>query len=115
MKINVDDWHFRPADHGSLIADLFLENGQHAILEVNPMHNREVVNGQIPELIVFGEIPGEKVTDNSAKARWIARPPHRDCPWSNVQLPPIFYHQVQQHLPPTPSTQTAPPEVHPPI
>jgi len=33
--------------------DLFLNNGQHALLEVNPMKDSHVTNGGIPEMIVF--------------------------------------------------------------
>ena len=66
MKIGVDDWHFKYSDNDTLLLDLFLDNGQHALLEVNPMKNPHVVNGEIPEMIVFCELPGEKVKRDRA-------------------------------------------------
>jgi len=98
MKISVDDWHFRGAEGDSLVLDLFLDNGQHALMEVNPMRNLHVVNGDVPEMIVFGEYPGEIVREASPSARWVARPPAPQCPWSHVQLPPVLLQQIQQHL-----------------
>lgn len=95
MKITIDDWHFRPGQDETLLVDLFLGNGQHALLGVNPMRNRNAVNGDIPELIVFGELPGEKLTEGSYIARWITRPPERTCPWSNLQLPPALFQQIK--------------------
>jgi hypothetical protein len=98
MKISVDDWHFRTAEGDSLVLDLFLDNGQHALVEVNPMRNLHLVNGEVPEIIIFGEFPGESLQEASPPARWIARPPAQQCPWSHVQLPPVLFQQIQQHL-----------------
>src|ERR1051325_5116010 len=39
MKITTDDWRFRPPDNDMLVVDVFLNNGQHAVLEVCPMKN----------------------------------------------------------------------------
>ena len=98
MKIESDDWHFRNPENDMLIADLFLSNGQHAILEVSPMKNPHVPNGQVPEMVVFCEFPGEKPTEGNCAARWITRPPDRSCPWSNVQIPPALAQQIRQKL-----------------
>ncbi len=95
MKISVDDWHFRQRTEDSLVLDVFLDNGQHALLEVNSMKNSRVVNGAIPEMIVFCELPGEKITAERCTARWIARPPDRTCPWSNVQVPMALMEQIK--------------------
>jgi hypothetical protein len=98
MKISVDDWHFREPDQETLVLDVFLDNGQHALLEVNPMKNPAVVNGEIPEMIVFCELPGEKISEEQCPARWIARPPDRSCPWSNVQVPMALMQQIKGRL-----------------
>ena len=98
MNIGVDDWHFRAAESDSLVVDVFLNNGQHALMEVNPMRNPHLVNGEIPEMILFGECPGETLHEASPPARWIARPPSPQCQWSRVQLPPVLCQQIQQHL-----------------
>jgi hypothetical protein len=98
MKFNADDWHFRSSESDALLLDLFLSNGQHALLEINPMKNPGTPNGQIPEMVVFCEFPGEKLAENSCVARWIARPPNKTCPWSNVEVPPSLLQQIRQKL-----------------
>lgn len=98
MKITADDWHFRSFENDTLVIDLFLSNGQHAILSVSPMKNGSAPNGQIPEMVVFCEFPGEKVAENNCAARWVARPPDRTCAWSNVQIPPSLMQQIRQKL-----------------
>jgi hypothetical protein len=98
MKICVDDWHFRDPVENTLVLDLFLDNGQHALLEVNPMKNAAVVNGEIPELIAFCELPGEKISAASCPARWISRPPDRTCPWSNIEMPMALTQQIRLRL-----------------
>jgi hypothetical protein len=98
MKITVDDWHFRERAGDTVLVDLFLDNGQHALLEVNAMRNHEVVNGTIPEMIVFCEMPGEKLSADPCTARWIARPPERHCAWSNVQVTQALMQQLDQRL-----------------
>ena len=98
MKISADDWHFRPSENDRFLIDLFLSNGQHAMLEVCPMNNPNTPNGQVPELVVFCEFPGEKLAESNCVARWISRPPDRSCPWSNVQLPPALLQQIRQKL-----------------
>ena len=95
MKISVDDWHFRDRTEDPLVLDVFLDNGQHALLEVNSMKNVAVVNGEIPEMIVFCELPGERISEENCPARWIARPPNRSCPWSNVQMPMALIEQIK--------------------
>jgi hypothetical protein len=98
MKISVDDWHFRPAEGEMLVLDAYLDNGQHAVIEVNPMKNAMITNGEIPEIIVFCELPGERVAETGCATRWIARPPSRECDWSNVQLPVALLEQIRDRL-----------------
>ena len=98
MKISVDDWHFRDRNEEPLVLDAFLDNGQHALLEVNSMRNSAVVNGEIPEMIIFCELPGEKISEQDCPARWISRPPNRSCPWSNVQLPLALMEQIKTKI-----------------
>jgi hypothetical protein len=98
MKISVDDWHFRDRTEDALVLDVFLDNGQHAVLEVNSMKNVAVVNGEIPEMIVFCELPGEKISEENCPARWIARPPNRTCAWSNVQMPRALMEQIKGRM-----------------
>ena len=98
MKITADDWHFRSFEHDTLVIDLFLSNAQHAILVVSPMKNGNAPNGQIPEMVVFCEFPGEKVAEENCVARYITRPPDRTCAWSNVQVPPALMQQIRQKL-----------------
>jgi len=66
-----------------------------AMLEINPMKNPHVPNGEIPEMIVFCDLPGEKVAEQNCPARWISRPPDRGCSWSNVQLPLALAQQIK--------------------
>jgi hypothetical protein len=98
MKINVDDWHFKPSPPDSLSLDLYLDNGQHALLEVYPMRHPTAINGEIPEMVVFCELPGEKLAEGNCHARWVARPPDRSCPWSNVQAPLALMQQIRERL-----------------
>lgn len=100
MRISVDDWHFREARAELVLLDVFLDNGQHGVLEINPMRNLTAVNGEVPEMIMFCEMPGERITEEGAPARWIARPPSRECPWSCVQLPHALLEQIKQRLGP---------------
>lgn len=98
MKIGVDDWHFRPSENDTVVLDVFLDNGQHAMLEVNAMRNTQVVNGEVPEMIVFCELPGEKLVEGTCPARWIARPPNKSCAWSNVTPPMALIQQIKDRL-----------------
>lgn len=98
MRISVDDWHFREAQAEVVLLDVFLDNGQHGMLEINPMRNLTTVNGAVPEMIMFCEMPGERISEEGAPARWIARPPSRECPWSSVQLPAALLEQIKQRL-----------------
>jgi len=98
MKIGVDDWHFRSSENDTLLLDVFLDNGQHALLEVNPMKNTQVVNGGIPEMILFCEMPGEKLVEGTCASRWIARPPNKSCAWSNVAPPMALMQQIKDRL-----------------
>jgi hypothetical protein len=98
MKITADDWHFRPPQNGSLIIDVFLSNAQHALLQVNPMKDPAIINGQIPEMIVYCELLGEKIKEGPCPARWISRPPQKACEWSHVEIPPALMQQIKQKL-----------------
>ena len=95
MKISVDDWHFREESAEMLVLDVFLDNGQHAVMEVNPMKSVAVPNGDVPEIILFCELPGEKVSETGCPARWVSRPPSRQCAWSNVTLPAALMEQIR--------------------
>jgi hypothetical protein len=95
MKISVDDWHFRNDAADLIVLDVFLDNGQHAVMEVNVMKDRSVPNGDVPEIIVFCELPGERVAESGCTARWVSRPPSRECPWSGVQLPAALLDQIR--------------------
>lgn len=108
MKINIDDWHFREPVDDTLVLDAFLDNGQHALLEINSMKNPAVVNGDIPEIIAFCELPGEKITEHHCPARWVARPPDKSCPWSNVQIPMALIQQLKARLATTTPATTKP-------
>jgi hypothetical protein len=98
MRISVDDWHFKEAGPDMLLLDLFLDNGQHGLLEVNPMRTPNTVAADVPEMIVFCELPGEKIAEEGCPARWVARPPSRECPWSSVQIPLALMEQIKQRL-----------------
>ena len=98
MRIGIDDWHFREDSTETLVLDVYLDNGQHAVMEVNPMCNREVTNGAIPEVIVFCEYPGEKVSETECPARWVYRPPTQACPWSHVEIPLALTQQIDARL-----------------
>ena len=99
MIINVDDWRFKPeADNGCAVAvDLFLTNGQLARLEVFPLVNPNSMDDQIPELVVLGEAPGEKL-HASPPRRWITRAPHRQSEWSQVELSETLIQQINERL-----------------
>jgi len=98
MKTAIDDWRFKTADEGILLADVYLANGQHALLEVNPLVNPKVSAESVPEIIVFCEMPGERITGGCGPGRWISRPPNRSCPWSSVEIPPALEHQIRDRL-----------------
>lgn len=80
MKYQVDDWHFRPTESNVLAAELFLDNGQKAILEVLPLAYQRTQNSAGNEMIVWSELPGELTDEGTCTARWISRPP----PTANV-------------------------------
>ena len=98
MRIGVDDWHFKEVGPDVLLLDLFLDNGQHGLLEVNPMRVLNSALADVPGMIVFCEMPGERIAEQGCPARWVARPPSRDCPWSNVQIPLALMEQIKQRL-----------------
>jgi hypothetical protein len=98
MKLSPDDWMFKPSDPDQVLVSLFLNNGQHALLEINPVHISHAGGPQVPEIIVHCELPGEKLTDPKPSRRWIARPPDRTCQWSRVELPPTLTHQIEQRI-----------------
>ena len=98
MKIPVDDWHFKSLEGDCLVVDLYLLNGQHAILEAHPMKDEQAPDGDIPEMVVTGEMPGEKVHEEGMRRRWIARPPSASCEWSHVELSGALLRQIQERL-----------------
>lgn len=98
MNYQVDDWQFRPAENDALAAELFLDNGQRAILEVLPLIYSRTNASAGCEMIVWCEMPGEHVEHGTCQARWINRPPDPSCPWSRVLLPEALVEQIQEHL-----------------
>ena len=98
MKTSIDDWRFKAAEEGVLLADVYLANGQHALLEVNPLINPKQPGQPVPEIIVFCEMPGERIAGGCGPGRWIARPPNRSCSWSNVEIPPALEQQIHDRL-----------------
>lgn len=98
MKTQVDDWQFRPAENDLIAVELFLNNGQRAILEVLPMMYSRSSAAAGCEMIVWCELPGEVLDDGTCKARWISRAPDASCPWSHVELPPALLGQIEEHL-----------------
>ena len=108
MIINVDDWRFRSeADKGCALAvELFLTNGQLARLEVFPLVNPNSVDDQIPELVVVGEAPGEKLHESPPR-RWITRAPDRQSEWSQVELSETLIRQINDKLAQAPTQELA--------
>ncbi len=100
MKLNADDWKFiTPTTLGCVVAvDLFLDNGQHARLEVFPLFYSHATGEQIPEIIVYCEMPGEKLHQQPETKRWISRPLDKSCPWSSVELTPTLIRQINETL-----------------
>ena len=100
MKLNVDDWHFTttPNPNSVVAVDLYLDNGQHARLEVIPLINPYVEADQIPEIIIYCEMPGEKLLEEPEPRRWITRPADRSCEWSSVELSPTLIRQINDRL-----------------
>ena len=98
MKTQVDDWQFRPTENDVIAAELFLDNGQRAILEVLPMMYSRSSAAAGCEMVVWCELPGEVLDDGTCKARWISRAPDPSCGWSHVELPPAFLEQIDEHL-----------------
>lgn len=98
MKTQVDDWHFRPAENDVIAAELFLDNGQRAVLEVLPLVYSRSGNAAGCEMIVWCEVPGEVIDEGSCKARWISRAPDPACLWSHVELPEALIQQIEERL-----------------
>ena len=73
MKTQIDDWQFRPSEPETLAADLFLDNGQRAVLEVLPLLYSRTGAAAGCEMIVWCELPGELIDDGTCKARWVSR------------------------------------------
>jgi hypothetical protein len=98
MKIGVEDWHFRSIENDVIIYDLYLGNGQHAILEVNPLRNPKAGGEMVPEIIVFCELPGEKFDDGTCHSRWLSRAPDNNCLWSHVEVPTALNRDIEDKL-----------------
>lgn len=100
-RLVTEDWLFaQPTLSGSVLAvDLFLNNGQHARLDVIPW--LDLVSGnpdQFPEIIITAEGTGEDFHGHTAHHRWLARPPRRHCEWSKVQLDERLVTQINEKL-----------------
>ncbi|MEO8428840.1 MAG: hypothetical protein ABI651_17205 [Verrucomicrobiota bacterium] len=98
MNINIDDWNFKVLQKNTLAVDVFLDNGQHGLLEVFPLKNLDGTLNEVPETVMFGELSGETIQDGQNVARWISRPPQRSCPWSRVQVPPALWQQIAERI-----------------
>jgi hypothetical protein len=98
MNINIDDWNFKVLQKNTLALDVFLDNGQHGLLEVFPLKNPDGTLNQFPEMVMFGELSGETIQEGQNVARWISRPPERSCPWSRVQVPPALWQQITERI-----------------
>jgi hypothetical protein len=98
MKIQVDDWHFQPPESEFLVVDLYLDNGQHALMEVHPLYYLRLRPSKLPEIIVHCEMPGEKLDEVPHLCRWIYRPPDRNCAWSRVEIPPVLLQQINYRI-----------------
>lgn len=100
MRLTADDWTFvQPTHRGCLVsAELFLDNGQHAQLEVYPLINPYSGGDQIPEIIVLCEMPGENLHRPPLPRRWITRAPDASSEWSHVELSPTLIRQLNEHL-----------------
>jgi hypothetical protein len=98
VNINIDDWNFRVPQKNTLVLDVFLDNGQHGLLEVFPLKNHDGTLNQFPEMVMFGELSGETIQEGQNVARWISRPPQRSCPWSRVQVPPALLQQIAERI-----------------
>ncbi len=98
MKLHVDDWQFRPSESQSLAVELFLDNGQRAVLEVLPMMYSRTDTAAGCEMVVWCEMPGELLDEGTCTARWIFRAPDASCPWSHVELPPALLEQIDEQL-----------------
>ncbi len=98
MKIQVDDWQFRPTENEVLAVELFLDNGQRAILEVLPLMYSRTGSPAGCEMVVWCEMSGEVLEDNTCKARWVYRAPDATCLWSRVSLPPALLEQIDERL-----------------
>lgn len=100
-RLVADDWMFsHPTLNGSVLAvDLYLNNGQHARLDVIPW--LDFVSGmpdQYPEIIITAEANGEDFHGSNSHHRWLARPPRRHCEWSKVQLDEKLVAQINEKL-----------------
>jgi hypothetical protein len=98
MKIHVDDWQFRPIENEVVAVELFLDNGQRAVLEVFPLIYSRTAAAAGCEMVVWCEVPGELLDGGTCKARWIHRAPDASCVWSKVELPPALLEQIDEHL-----------------
>lgn len=98
MKTQVDDWQFRATENETVAVELFLDNGQRAVLEVLPLIYSRTGAAAGCEMIVWCELPGELVDDGTCKARWVTRAPDTSCAWSHVELPPALLEQIDEHL-----------------
>ncbi len=100
MRLNVDDWQFlAPTTPGTVLAaNLFLDNGQQARLEVSPLFYADPTGEQIPEIVVYCEMPGERLHRHSEVKRWLSRPPDKSCAWSQIELSPAFVRQINEML-----------------
>lgn len=100
MIIQVDKWHLlaEPDPGCSLSYEVQLENAQLARLDVVALVNPFQSGPPTPEIYIYCEMPGERITDPAPVRRWIARPPHSGCEWSRVELPDKLAKEIHTLL-----------------
>lgn len=100
MKFQVDDWHFVQTENDVVALELYLDNGQKAVMEILPLCYTQTGTPAGNEIVVWCEMPGEIMVDATCKARWVSRPPNANSPWSHVELPDILLQQIENRITP---------------
>lgn len=100
MIIQVDKWQLlsEPDPGCSFSYDVQLENAQLARLDVIALVNPFQTGPPAPEIYIYCELPGERLTHSEPVRRWIARPPHSACEWSHVELPDKLTKEIHTLL-----------------
>jgi hypothetical protein len=88
MIIQIDKWHLlaEPDAGCSLTYEVQLANAQLARMNVVALINPFLAGPPVPEIYIYCEMPGERLTQGEPVRRWITRPPNSACEWSHVEL-----------------------------